>query len=287
MVKKMNGRANNIKIQKFNEKCKNLNYFFNVEYFEGLNFDFDHDEKDEEEETFKKRNNVIRDFELVNAMKPISNKVYGEEVSTITLETNYPGLLIGIGSSHGFGGLGEIALGFTFDYVTGTPYIPGSSVKGTLRSAFRYEDYIIDTLYEIQEDNNIEYNNDDIEKIKFKIFGDDSGSESTKVFERDVFFDGIIPKEFENKKIMAIDNITPHRQDSKLLELAEPNPITMIKVKPKIKFMFQFLLRDLEFKNGTKTIKITKHEKEQLFKTILTDLGIGAKTNVGYGYLSE
>ena len=61
-----------------------------------------------------------------------------------TLRTTYPGLMLGLGYPHDPGGSKEaIQLGFTFDFVTGMPYIPGSTVKGVLRSAFRnYPDVV-------------------------------------------------------------------------------------------------------------------------------------------------
>ena len=73
------------------------------------------------------------------------------------LKTVYPGLLIGIGNTHEAGTRiggedaegAEIKLGFTLDYVTGLPVIPGSTVKGVLRCAFkRYRDYVADLLRE-------------------------------------------------------------------------------------------------------------------------------------------
>src|SRR5690606_9438219 len=52
------------------------------------------------------------------------------------LYTTYPGLLIGSGYQHESGGENEFKIGFFFDYTTGLPQIPGSSVKGVLRSSF-------------------------------------------------------------------------------------------------------------------------------------------------------
>src|SRR5690554_3416875 len=51
------------------------------------------------------------------------------------LYTTYPGLLIGSGYQHESGGENEFKIGFFFDYTTGLPQIPGSSVKGVLRSS--------------------------------------------------------------------------------------------------------------------------------------------------------
>jgi len=253
------------------DKYKNLNYFFNVGYFKGLSFR-ENDEDDEKK--LSKRNNDIRNFSLSESMIPIEEKINNKDISTFTMKTSYPGLLIGTGNIHGFGGKGEIALGFTFDYVTGAPYIPGSSVKGCLKKAFLKEEYIIETLKSINE---IDYTKDDVKYFKENIFGSDS-EDFIAVSKRDIFFDAIIHKDFKDKKVMEIDNITPHDPEG----LKDPNPITMIKVRPSVRFVFQFLLR--ENKNGDHVLSV-EHKKE-LFKNLLTDLGIGAKTNVGYGYLT-
>ncbi len=51
--------------------------------------------------------------------------------------TTYPGLLIGTGYTHEKKNDEDaFKIGFFFDYTSGMPIIPGSSVKGLLRSAF-------------------------------------------------------------------------------------------------------------------------------------------------------
>jgi len=249
---------------------KNLNYFFNVGYFKGLNFIED---DDNDTEILKERNRDIRRFSLNELMAPIDEKIYSKDISTFTMETTYPGLLIGTGNIHGFGGKGEIALGFTFDFVTGAPYIPGSSVKGCLKKAFFHEEYILEILGSI---NKVEYTKDDVDFLKENIFGSDS-EDCIAVSKRDIFFDAIIYKDFKNKSVMELDNITSHDKEG----LKEPNPITMIKVKPSVKFTFQFLLNE----NKSEDHVLSVEDKKELFKNILMDLGIGAKTNTGYGYL--
>jgi hypothetical protein len=58
-----------------------------------------------------------------------------------------------------------------------------------------------------------------------------------------------------------------------------PNPIQFLKVLPKVKFQFQFQLKE---GGGLK-----EKQKELLFKEILCFMGAGAKTNVGYGQFEE
>ena len=108
-------------------KTKNLNYAFNVEYYEDCGF--------EGKDDFTNKNRELTAISC--GFSPAALK----GCMSFTLQTRYPGLLIGVGNSHGSGGEADIDLGFTFDYVTGCPYIPGSSVKGVLRSAFEHTDY--------------------------------------------------------------------------------------------------------------------------------------------------
>jgi CRISPR-associated protein Cmr6 len=52
------------------------------------------------------------------------------------LRTGDKGMLVGTGIEHETGEQGEAKLGLQFDYATGQPYLPGSSLKGLLRSWF-------------------------------------------------------------------------------------------------------------------------------------------------------
>ena len=97
----------------------------------------------------------------------------------------------------------------------------------------------------------------------------------------DNFFDAVIDiKKTGNNNIMGSDFITPHKHESRreLDPFVNPNPIQFIKVLPGIFFEFRFNLS-----NSVIYPKWTSELKLKLFKTILLTLGIGAKTNVGYG----
>lgn len=262
----------------FKFSSKNLNYIYNIEYFRDICYDESDSEKSKgiipqktvnNEGRLKVHNDRLISFKPEELMNFIGEAV---KVDNFELKTVYPGLLIGTGLPHGFGGKGEAALGLTLDYVTGMPYIPSSSVKGALRSAFVHIDYIKELLKSA-----------DIDVIDFEtsIFGSSHSDKSeAKVQGSDIFFDAIITS---TGKILDTDNITSHRHNKDLLELAAPNPITMIRIRPDVTFKFQFQLTDY----GKDEIKITAEQKLRLFKQILIDLGIGAKTNVGYGTLEE
>lgn len=185
------------------------------------------------------------------------------------MKTTYPGLMIGTGYTHGSGIEGandDINVGFSLDYVSGQPYIPSSSVKGVLRSAFKHEDFIKGILGK---------DNLDVSKLEKNIFGD----KADKTEGEDQFFDAVIRYSDRNdKRILGDDYITPHNNIIK-----NPIPILMMKVLPDVVFEFRFKLSDIEIGE----ITITAEDKKYLFTKILSVLGVGAKTNVGYGNLIE
>jgi len=128
---------------------KNSGLFFNKHYFE-KNLDFnevlellnEHLDKNRRKDLNKKyearfaRENKDK---LFDATLPASNlyiTTFKDNFDRIELTTVYPGLLIGSGYPHESSVIGELKLGFHFDYTTGLPVIPGSSIKGVLRDAF-------------------------------------------------------------------------------------------------------------------------------------------------------
>jgi len=168
----------------------------------------------------------------------------------IQATTTYPGLLLGSGNIHELPDVeGQLILGFSFDYTTGLPVIAGSSVKGVLRSAFEHPEYVGELL-----DN--KFNTDEIKEIEKEIF--DNG---------DIFFDAVVIR--KGSTLLSDDYLAPHND-----ELKEPIPLRFLKVSPNVTFRFDF-----DLKNGI----LNKDEKKSLFIAILEDLGLGAKTNVGYG----
>ena len=281
--------------QKMFSHSKNLNYYLNVEYYECLEeAEYDPENKKNPfqigDGVFHRQNRTICDqfqFESANTMKPLPDgEISGRKITAFELETRYPGLLIGTGNPHGTGNQDDAGLGFTFDYVTGMPYLPGSSVKGLLRSVFINEpEYIKDWM---KNEKNLEIKPEELEK---SIFGERQAEMyRCSLYKRDIFFDAIIIRGGKDNKIMETDNITPHHSSSSEqsgeAELAEPVPVTMLKIRPHVTFRFQFALRDSLAKDD-KTVLLSANKKKELFKSILCDFGIGAKTNVGYGILVD
>lgn len=234
---------------------------------------------------FKKQNQRIisstfTDFKynehIIESLGP-THKLY--------FQTLYPGLLIGSGLSHGTGETNDMKIGFAFDYTTGLPYIPGSSVKGVLRSMFPKKkpeensddpdpkyDYIL-------EKSGIPINlpkkklYSQIWKLTCFVFNEyQKGLEGAS---RNTYFDALIVRtENPKKHIVGEDYITPHREP-----LKNPKPLQFLKVLAQVTFCFSFKLKQ-GFSLGDQIIDVP-----ELFKNILLDTGVGAKTNVGYGNL--
>ena len=77
---------------------------------------------------------------------------------------------------------------------------------------------------------------------------------------------------------MGFDYITPHKNP-----VANPIPIRIIKVLPDVRFEFRFVLSDKKIKDKVLTADALK----ELLKELLILFGAGAKTNVGYGVLTD
>lgn len=238
-------------------------------------------------------------------------------VTTFKVTTQYPGLMAGLGTQHNIGHEEELKLGFSFDHTTGLPYIPGSTVKGILRSFFpsrlkaaanNYNEgsperialeekatqlYKLMTGYLFPESKvTIDLDENELLKLEKDIFEGISSASVDKntahdnLSPYDVFFDafpcnsnftGYETK--ENGRFLGLDAITPHGKNP----LKNPIPLRLLKVLPEVQFQFQFWLNDSNIEEKL----ISKGDKEKLFKYILTKFGVGAKTNVGYGRVKE
>ena len=234
----------------------NLNLLFHKIYYDKIGTN---DFKRAVEENNKK----IFDVTFVNSEDFLKCEL--PDVLCIRMKTKYPGLLIGTGYSHGSGRADDdIKCGFSFDYVSGQPYIPGSSVKGILRSIFKdHPDAIAEIISTITSSENI--STKAVTNLESNIF--DSG---------DVFLDAVLYDGNNQNKILGEEYITPHSNSIK-----NPIPIHIMKVLPDVRFEFRFIVSDF----SEEEFVFTKNQKINLFKTLLELFGIGAKTNVGFGAL--
>lgn len=184
-----------------------------------------------------------------------------DTVKTVFMVTTYPGMLIGTGYAHGTDKSNDdIKIGFSFDYVSGQPYIPGSSVKGLLRSYFKNQPEAVSAIIQSVLNKTV-----DVKALESKIF--DRG---------DVFLDAVVAKGSAVKNshggnLMDLDNITPHGDITK-----NPVPLLILRIMPGVHIEFRYILKDGILK---------AEEKLKLFGAMLELFGAGAKTNVGYGQL--
>lgn len=211
--------------------------------------------------------------------------------SVVNMRVQAPGLLIGSGLAHGLPGSEEdVKTGLQFDYTSGLPVIPGSSVKGVIRSAFPTikEDkeqsneadseklnYIKSLIADIPEFSSLVLEDNDILELGNQMFN-----------HGDIFADALLvgygtrmKQHGPVKQVLTEDYITPHTGGP----LAQPIPIKIVKVAPGVTFAFCFKFN--ETKIGAKVVSASM--KKALCAAIFQDLGVGAKTNVGYGVLKE
>ena len=314
------------------DKSGNLSLLFTRRYFEELTIPLvERINKEKDNERFKvqqnsqreyykvRNNNLIWQAKSFEGPKGMKSKEEDATISQIELVTTYPGLLIGTGIIHSTGHLGETKLGLMFDHTTGLPYLPGSSVKGLLRSMFPLRDIEVARNCESQakketdsvkkdellrkaktlkkqadekrsliagwlsDENFTREMVDDLERsifdgVEYKIDEKTGISEPVHISRRDIFFDAFPTKAGEHG-LLGLDYITPHKDEFK-----NPTPIQFLRIEPGVVFRFEFRLRD-SMKLGEVLYK--KSKKEALFYRILTTIGIGAKTNVGYGQLKK
>lgn len=268
------------------------------------------------EKFFKERNETFfkEKFEPNEWLKVVPD----DDEHRFKLTTTYPGLLSGSGVSHETGKLNELKLGFSFDHTTGLPYLPGSTVKGAIRQAFPnhlrkkavrvkdlkerekllrkadeldvyciflFKEYLkidittrqlLEFEWLVFEGKKVENKNEIM--VEYAIFFQKMVESSLGVYESDIFYDACVSESLHEKKLfLGNDFITPHRNP-----LKNPIPIQFLKVLPNVVWSFQFDLKNTKLSDS---ITISAAQKLALFQTIIKDLGIGAKTNVGYGRL--
>lgn len=236
---------------------------------------------------------------------------------SLELAVAWPGLMMGLGYGHGAKTEAdnkshpletEMKNGFYFDFTTGIPVLPGSSVKGILRSFFperltkgtainkAVEKRIIEILNEVVPVNG-GWDTAKVQALEDIIFEGKTGKDkdrdtiylpSTKQdtfldafpsegIEADIFIENppkpVKVNGISQKLFLGEDVITPHRHP-----LKDPVPLKHLKILPGVKMKFQFLLNDLG---------LPASDKEKLFRYLLCLGGVGAKSGVGFGQLTD
>lgn len=290
----------------------NLKHFYYRGYFDrriklsqpDKNTDARKKNEEVNEKAFRLKNAILTSTEYVSPFVPTHIQSIGT-IQDLRLQVQNPGLLPGIGYPHEVGYPGEFKLGFGFDHVTGLPVLPGSSVKGVLRSVFpqfkydaehpgnfEVEDglqiekskYIVGLLRRFELDVPAESELEKVKKLAHQLdlsifcgfsFEKEEKPARLPMSKHDVFFDALPVNFNEKDQLLGRDALTPHGDNP----LKNPTPLPFLKVMPGVVFGFYFRL--LDSKIGSLTI--TAEHKRRIFTEILCTVGAGAKTNVGYG----
>jgi CRISPR-associated protein Cmr6 len=261
---------------------RNLHKTYYKDYYKNLNFSYLLNSGNEPKAEIKRCNDNLTASELLQQIPKCSlvNQ-------TFELKIAYPGLVTGVGINHEAKIEGEFKLGVHFDWTRGMPVVYGSSVKGALRSAFK--DGYVDKSLINQANGKINNNTEKVPEwvgdeanrnvIIHGVFeGKDVEGKNISIYNRDIFFDAVIIAPDSQGRILCSDSITPHGDNP----LKNPTPLTFLKIAAGCQMEFRFKLIDSDF--GDSKI-LTAVQKKTLFREILTTVGIGAKTNVGYGQL--
>ena len=159
-------------------------------------------------------------------------------------------LITGIGASS------SLEVGMILHHIYGIPYIPSSSLKGLLR-------YYLNT---IDSDSELDVN---------KLLG--TSEEDISVKGQLVLLDAFPEPGFK----ISVDIMNNHYQDYYMgdkppADWMDPNPVKFLTVKDAT-FVFRLIANDNSVEGST------LEEVAQKLAEALTELGIGAKTAVGYG----
>ncbi|MDO4695788.1 MAG: type III-B CRISPR module RAMP protein Cmr6 [Porphyromonas sp.] len=248
----------------------NFGYWYYRRYFDTLKIN-----KKGEVVNFSEFNKGSNDkLKNIKIIPKMPQDGFGEGViQTFKLKTTYPGLVCGIGYHHEINkpksekettdkeDTPEVYnLGMYFDYTSGLPVIPGSSIKGMLCSAIVEWGFLKDKGMDA----------DKVDKFVSTVFK----GEGLSIYDRDIFLDAV-PVGTPSQLLFGEDYITHHPDP-----LQNPTPVRFLRVNPGVTYEFRFILKDHAKGPSAK-------EKLDLFKEIILTFGLGAKTNVGYGQFTE
>lgn len=155
----------------------------------------------------------------------------------------------------GLGNASPIENGLSTHHTYGTPYLPGSVIKGLMVRAARH--YGLD------------------EKQQEILFG------TTQNAAHLVYWDGWLDP--SSKQPFQKDVITVHHQsyyqggNQWPTDFDDPNPVSFLSVKPGTKFC-------LALSSSSENASDWVYRAAEILKWSLENLGLGGKTNAGYGY---
>lgn len=165
----------------------------------------------------------------------------------------------------GLGNASPLEVGMTLHHTYGMPIIPGSALKGLCRRG---------ALQLVNEGK--------LEQKNFEhLFG--AGGDKNAAAGAVVFYDALYVPDSVGGKPFHRDVITVHHPEyygsrgaKPPTDFDDPNPVPFLVVKPGAQFLFVLDAITLEWAQFT----------EKLLRWCLANLGVGAKTNAGYGYFA-
>jgi len=258
------------------ENAPNLSLRF-YKWADVFNNNFDDIDKDDKKKGHESRKKGFFDSliklsekgDYVNAFSIRKKLLEGVGV-TIDLVTASR-LVCGMGYEH------PLENGFMFDWTSGLPVIPGSSLKGpSLNTAKVIMEHSTKEekkmIFGFSDNDSIKANIDDIFGTK-----DDSG--------KIVFFTAY-PCLEDGQQFLELDVMTPHYQPyysdptNPPADWYSPVPLHFLTVPEGIKFCFRLATR----KNLKDTGSAALLTAQKILSYALTEFGVGAKTNVFYGF---
>lgn len=263
-------------------ELKNISKLFFKDYYEGIDFSY---VLSEIRDVTKEIQNIIRRNRVIESASLKVIESPSKCCKKIRAVIQYPGLITGVGLVHDSKKIdGAYNLGMHFDYTFGMPILYGSSVKGVLRQYFKEfylnqldEPDVNDLFMDIFEGKERDQKNDETNKDGKLV----KAYRNKSIYNRDIFFDAVIIKSYKDGNgrlhLLENDSITPHGENP----LKNPKPIAMLKIASGCTLEFRFLLCESVVEGK----KYSSEKKLVLFKEILQTVGVGAKTNVGYGQL--
>lgn len=180
--------------------------------------------------------------DYLSEIKQEYSRIYGACVS-VDAKLEYRGLF-GAGSSFG---RAAFEIGLAFDTVLNLPFLPGSSVKGAVRAAYREKH---------------------VEKME-----EDDGFGNPDHRSEVIFADAYPISCADYKYFLYPDIINPHYADDNMDETeVKPNPIIHLTVSPGSIFRFIIAFRN-------------KEQAPEVLKAfaVACHRGLGARTAIGYG----
>jgi len=185
-------------------------------------------------------------------------------------------LVVGLGT----GSVLETSM--TLHHIFGVPYIPGSALKGVVRTCYIKRNY--KKIHKEWNEKDSKCQNDKRKHKTIDAYLEANDTEFLTIFGgegrkgRVTFLDSypaLFPK-------LEMDIMNPHFQEyysegKNPADWLSPVPVKFVTVAGGCEFVFPFITEDPELQKNI----------ESLINEALTDSGIGAKTAVGYGYFSD